>query len=107
MRALLRTDLGRAKLLLYAFIAVTVAISIWLAKQTYAVHKLTRGVGDTWFHSADGQRWFRLDEQRQDVPIAAIAADLQHAFVAVEDHRFYLHTGVDPIALGRAIFRNV
>src|SRR4029079_686881 len=32
---------------------------------------------------------------------------LQHAFVAVEDHRFFIHPGVDPIALGRAIFRNV
>ena len=62
--------------------------------------KLTRGVGDTWFHTADGRRWFRLDEQRHDVPIAEIAPHLQHAFVAVEDHRFFLHPGVDPIALG-------
>ena len=39
--------------------------------------------------------------------IAAISEHFQHAFVAVEDHRFYLHTGVDPIALGRAVMRNV
>jgi membrane carboxypeptidase/penicillin-binding protein len=25
----------------------------------------------------------------------------------VEDHRFFLHPGIDPIALGRAVFRNV
>src|SRR5688572_24622561 len=98
MRQLLRTDLGRARLLLFVLIGLTVATAIWLAKQAYTVHKLTRGVGDTWFYTADGQRWFRLDEQRHDVPIAQIAEDLQHAFVAVEDHRFYLHTGVDPIA---------
>ena len=79
----------------------------WLAKQSYSVYKLTRGVGDTWFYTADGHRWFRLDEQRHDVPISAIAPSLQHAFVAVEDHRFFLHPGVDPIALGRAIVRNV
>ena len=76
------------------------------AKQSYAVHKLTRGVGDTWFHTADGQRWFRLDEQRHDVPIAAISPHLQHAFVAVEDHRFFRHPGVDPIAVARAVVRN-
>ena len=107
MRAWLRTDLGRAKYLLYAFIIVSTIAFAWFAKQSYAVSRLTRGVGDTWFHTADGRRWFRLDEQRHDVPIAEIAPHLQHAFIAVEDHRFFLHPGVDPIALGRALFRNV
>ena len=107
MRGWLRSDFIRAKYLLYAFIVVAAIAFGWLAKQSYAVYKLTRGVGDTWFHTADGRRWFRLDEQRHDVPIAAIAPHLQHAFVAVEDHRFFLHPGVDPIALGRAVVRNV
>jgi penicillin-binding protein 1A len=97
----------RAKYLLYAFIIVSTIAFGWFARQSYAVYRLTRGVGDTWFHTADGRRWFRLDEQRHDVPIAEIAPHLQHAFVAVEDHRFFLHPGVDPIALGRALFRNV
>ena len=107
MHAWLRSDLGRAKYLLYAFIIVSTIAFGWLATQSYAVYRLTRGVGDTWFHTSDGRRWFRLDEQRHDVPIAEIAPHLQHAFVAVEDHRFFLHPGVDPIALGRALFRNV
>jgi len=107
MLRLLRTDLGRARLLLYAVI-LTAGVSVgWLGKQSYAVHKLTRGVGDTWFHSADGRPWFRLDEQRHDVPMAAISPHLQHAFVAVEDHRFFRHPGVDPIALARAVLTNV
>jgi 1A family penicillin-binding protein len=101
------TDLGRAKYLLFAFIVVAAIGFGWLAKQSYSVYKLTRGVGDTWFYTADGHRWFRLDEQRHDVPISAIAPSLQQAFVAVEDHRFFLHPGIDPIALGRAIVRNV
>ena len=107
MLGVLRSDLGRAKLLLYALVVVGGLATIWVAKQSYSVYKLTRGVGDTWFHTADGQRWFRLDEQRHDVPIAAISPHLQHAFVAVEDHRFFRHPGVDPIALGRAVFRNL
>ena len=32
---------------------------------------------------------------------------MQHAFIAVEDHRFYRHLGIDPLALARAVFRNV
>lgn len=103
----LRTDLGRARFLLAIFILSSAIGMVWLVAQTYAIHKLKRGVGDTWFHTADGRRWFRLDEQRADVPIGAIAPYLQQAFVAVEDHRFFHHPGVDPIALGRAVVRNV
>jgi penicillin-binding protein 1A len=71
------------------------------------VHRLTRGVGDTVFYDADGNAWFRLDEQRHDVPLADIAADLQHAVVAVEDRRFYRHPGLDPIGIARAAVRDV
>jgi 1A family penicillin-binding protein len=107
MLRLLRTDPGRARLLLFAVILAAGVSVGWLGKQSYAVYKLTRGVGDTWFHAANGRPWFRLDEQRHDVPIGAISRHLQHAFVAVEDHRFFRHPGVDPIALARAVVRNV
>jgi len=79
----------------------------WLMRQTYVVYKLRRGVGDTWFLAANGTRWFRLDEHRHDVPLAEIPPHVRAAFVAVEDHRFYHHIGVDPLALGRAIVRNL
>src|SRR5687768_904448 len=93
---------------IFALLVVFSAIAItWTFRQAYAVTRLKRGVGDTWFLAADGSRWFRMDEHRQDVPLSQIPADLQHAFVAVEDHRFYRHPGVDPIALGRAVVRNV
>jgi 1A family penicillin-binding protein len=92
----------------FAVLVVVVAVSVvWLMRQGYAVHRLTRGVGDTWFLDANGRRWFRMDEHRRDVPLAEIPLHLQHAFIAVEDHRFYAHPGVDPIALGRAVFRNI
>jgi len=107
MLGALRTDLGRAKYLLYAVAVVGALAFMWLAKQSYSVYRLTRGVGDTWFHTADGRRWFRLDEHRHDVPLSNIAPDLQRAFVAVEDHRFFVHPGVDPIAVARAVMRNI
>jgi penicillin-binding protein 1A len=91
-----------AVLVIFTIIGVT-----WLLRQGWAVHRLTRGVGDTWFLASDGRRWFRMDEHRRDVPLTEIPEHLQHAFIAIEDHRFYSHPGVDPIALGRAVVRNV
>ena len=55
------------------------------------------------FYGADGKPWFPLEEQRLDVPLARISPDLQHAVVAIEDHRFYHHPGIDPIGIGRAV----
>jgi 1A family penicillin-binding protein len=81
--------------------------SVWLSRYAVAVHRLTRGVGDTVFYGADGQPWFRLDEQRHDVSLDEISADLQRAVVAVEDRRFYHHPGIDPIGLGRAVVRDI
>ena len=92
---------------IFIALVITTTISVtWLLRQTYVVYKLRRGVGDTWFLAADGRAWFRLDEHRRDVPLAEIPKHLRDAFVAVEDHRFYTHLGVDPIALGRAVVRN-
>jgi 1A family penicillin-binding protein len=80
---------------------------VWLSRYAVAVHRLTRGIGDTVFYGADGQPWFRLDEQRHDVALDEISMDLQHAVVAVEDRRFYHHPGIDPIGLGRAVVRDI
>lgn len=98
----------RIAAIVFGVLVVATAVTFtWTLRQAWAVHKLHRGVGDTWFLAADGRHWFRLNEQRHDVPLADIPAHLQHAFVAVEDHRFFHHPGVDPIALGRAVLRNV
>ena len=88
---------------LVAFSAIFV---VWSMRQGWAVYKLRRGVGDTWFYGADGRAWFRMDEQRRDVALDQIAPDLQHAVIAVEDHRFFHHFGIDPIGLSRAIYRD-
>jgi 1A family penicillin-binding protein len=98
----------RVAAVLFVVLVVVAAFAVtWLLRQGYAVHRLTRGVGDTWFLAADGRRWFRMDEHRRDVPLSEIPEHLRHAFIAIEDHRFYSHPGVDPIALGRAVVRNL
>jgi penicillin-binding protein 1A len=93
--------------LVVSLVAFTAGSAWWLSRYAVAVHRLTRGVGDTMFYGADGQPWFRLDEQRHDVSLDAIAPDLQHAVIAVEDRRFYHHPGIDPIGLARAVFRDL
>ena len=103
-----RQTRDRIAAVIFGTLVILTAISAtWTLRQAWAVYKLRRGVGDTWFLSGDGRRWFRMDEHHQDVPLADIPLDLQHAFVAIEDHRFFKHLGIDPIALGRAIYQDV
>ena len=64
-------------------------------------------MGDTIVFGADGRPWFALDEQRRDVPLAQVSPHLRRAVVAVEDRRFYLHPGVDPVGLGRALWVDI
>src|SRR3954462_4969773 len=79
----------------------------WAIRYSFGVNKLSRGIGQTMFYGSDGKPWFPLEEHRRDVPLARISPYLQRAVVAVEDHRFYRHLGIDPIGIGRAVFRDV
>ena len=89
-----------------AVVAVLMA-TVWTARYGWAIYRLNRGVGDTVFLDGSGREWFRLDEQRRDVPFTRISVHLKDAVIAVEDHRYYLHPGIDPIGLGRAVFTNL
>ena len=93
--------------LLVLFIVAAALATGWLARYGVAVNRLTHGVGDLVFYDGNGRAWFRMNEQRKDVPLARISPHLQHAVVAVEDRRFRYHPGIDPVGLGRATLRNV
>src|SRR5687767_4660259 len=80
---------------------------VWTGRHAWAIYKLNRGVGDTVFYDANDRPWFRLDEQRRDVPFEQISTYFKDAVIAVEDHRYYMHPGVDPIGLGRAVIYNL
>ena len=86
---------------------VTVIAAGVVVRYGFAVNKLARGIGQTMFYGADERPWFPLEEHRRDVPLSRISAYLRDAVVAVEDHRFHSHLGIDPIAVGRAVFRDL
>jgi penicillin-binding protein 1B len=46
-------------------------------------------------------------QKRRDVPLSAIPKQMIEAVLAIEDRRFYDHSGIDPIGIAGAIFRNV
>ena len=90
-----------------AAVVVAVLAGNWTARHAWAIYRLNRGVGGTVFYDANGKPWFPLDDARRDVPLDQIATVAKDAVIAVEDHRFYLHPGVDPIAMARAVVYNV
>jgi 1A family penicillin-binding protein len=104
--ALRRRAWVKAALATIAAVAVLM-VTAWTARYGWAIYRLNRGVGDTVFLDASGRQWFRLNEQRRDVPFSKISIHLKDAVIAVEDHRYYLHPGIDPIGLGRAVFTNL
>ena len=99
-------DFAVLAIAIVGLVAVIVAAGI-VVRYGFAVNKLARGIGQTMFYGADGKPWFPLEEHRRDVPLQRISAYLRDGVVAVEDHRFHSHLGVDPIAIGRAVVRDV
>jgi 1A family penicillin-binding protein len=92
---------------LVVLVVVYVMTALWVGRHAWAIHRLTRGVGDTVFYTADGRPWFPMDEQRRDVLLDDISKHLRDAVVAVEDHRFRRHLGIDPMGFSRAAFENL
>ncbi|HUE85353.1 MAG TPA: PBP1A family penicillin-binding protein [Vicinamibacterales bacterium] len=46
-------------------------------------------------------------EKRRRVPLDAIPARMRQAVLAIEDRRFYMHPGIDPISLVAAVVTNL
>src|ERR1051325_99091 len=88
-------------------LVVVTMSTVWTLCYSWAINKLNRGVGDTVFYDALDRPWFRLDEQRRDVKLDQISGFFKDAVISIEDHRFYSHPGIDPIATTRAVFFNL
>lgn len=62
----------------------------------------------TTIETEDGEiLWYLYDEFRLPVNIEDVPQHVQDAFVAIEDKRFYKHTGVDFRSIMRAVYRDV
>src|SRR5690625_4832350 len=62
----------------------------------------------TTIETEDGEIiWFLYDEFRLPVDIDQIPKHVQDAFIAIEDKRFYTHTGVDLRSIVRAVYRDI
>jgi membrane carboxypeptidase/penicillin-binding protein len=62
----------------------------------------------TKIYSADGKLLANFFlENREVVKMSQISSDLANAMVAVEDERFYQHTGVDFVGIVRAMVTNL
>lgn len=62
----------------------------------------------TTIESADGDViWEIHDEYRLPISLDEMPEELKDAFVAIEDRRFYEHTGVDFRAIMRAVYKDV
>ncbi len=46
-------------------------------------------------------------QHRIEIPLEEMPVHIRQAIISVEDERFLNHAGVDPVALGRALFRNL
>lgn len=88
-----------------------------LAATFYSVSKVipTHEDIDAWvpkeatlIYSSDGVLLAQVyEENREPVPITEIPKQLQDATVAIEDSRFYMHSGVDLRGIVRALVENV
>ncbi|MFK2825887.1 PBP1A family penicillin-binding protein [Bacillus sp. B190/17] len=72
------------------------------------VETLKKGLSQsTVLYDVNGNKASKLSANRSDsVPIERMPKHLQDAVVAIEDHRFYEHSGFDMKGMGRAFIKN-
>jgi penicillin-binding protein 1A len=61
----------------------------------------------TLFDAADRPIFTVYKEERIEVPLTRVSPQLIHAVIAVEDERFYHHTGIDILRIGAALAADI
>jgi len=93
---------------------VVLSIGVWalsVAAEAPPIEELKpvdRGTSSAVF-AADGSRlgFIQSDESRTPIPLKKIPEELQEGTIAIEDERFYQHSGVDLNAIARAAIENI
>jgi 1A family penicillin-binding protein len=115
--------LVRANRRLFAGVVVMLSMAMWTAVGTSAwfLHDVVTGLPDnasirqvgtmaqaTLLLDLDDKPAFTIfREQRIDVPLSGISPHLVRAIVAIEDQRFYEHSGVDLVRVAGAAVSNL
>ncbi|MCL2873624.1 MAG: transglycosylase domain-containing protein [Defluviitaleaceae bacterium] len=105
-----------AFVLIFGFTVVGGAIGVYVGIIRNAPHVFVDGAVITSevrqsiiFCSRTGEELVRLqgDENREFAPLDMIPLNLQNAFIAIEDERFFTHNGVDIRGMFRALRNNL
>ena len=107
----------------FVVLMVALAVVFWTSMSATALlaHQVFEGVPDrallsrvtnmarsSVFYDRHGRAAFTISkEQRFEVPLDSISPHLQDAILAIEDQRFYDHSGVDVVRVGGAALANI
>ncbi|NLA06277.1 MAG: PBP1A family penicillin-binding protein [Firmicutes bacterium] len=92
----------------WRFAIVLFVSSVLVIALIASIHPIPAVRGESVFYDIHGEVIASTAApSRIQVPLSDISPYLRHAFIAVEDSRFYRHPGIDPIGITRALIRNV
>ncbi|MTH53359.1 PBP1A family penicillin-binding protein [Bacillus mangrovi] len=87
---------------LAGYLFILIAGSMMIDEKKLVLPSATRLV------DRDGNEIIRMYEQnREIVNISEVPEHVKEAFIAVEDRRFYEHSGIDPRAISRALYKDI
>jgi len=95
--AVIGLGIGAVGAIFYSVSGINIELSVRTTKE------------DTKIFSSDGVELASLfqEEHRERVPLSRIPENLRNATVAIEDSRFYKHSGVDIRGISRALYQNL
>ena len=110
-----QTGQSKYKILIAVFvISLSLIVGIllgsfaWLIEDTPNISEYRGGIQTTRIYSSDGELLNSLFvENRIYVDIEDIPEELRQAIIAIEDHNFYDHHGVDLVGIARAFINNI
>ena len=112
---------GRPRALAATISVLAVAVLSSAGYVAWFAYDLTRGLPDrqalremgdmvqstTIFDASDRPAFTIFKEQRIEVPLEKVSPNLIKAVIAIEDQRFFDHSGIDAVRIGGALIKNL
>lgn len=94
---------------IFAGIAIGTIYGLWGDELKISEEELVIGSSNSRVIDSEGNQLAELigDENRKIIKLDQIPENLKNAYVAIEDERFYMHSGVDFKRTGAAIFQYI